>query len=53
MAALRDTTLYFNVPNTLHYVSEKFWFALKDTSYPNWNGFIANMNVNLGPGSFR
>jgi hypothetical protein len=53
MAAVQDFQNNLNIPNINHYLSEKFWFALKDKRYQNWSGQLANININLGTGAFK
>jgi hypothetical protein len=43
----------YNIPNTNHYFTEKFWFAVRDARYPTWSGQISNLVVNLGAGAFK
>jgi hypothetical protein len=39
--------------NTNHYWAEKFFFVLRDSRYPNFQGSQALVIVNLGPGAFK
>lgn len=42
-----------NYPNINHYWAERFYFVLIDSRYPNFQGQITKVNVNLGPNAFK
>ncbi len=44
----KGASIQKDYPNTNHYWTEKFWFALKDARYQFWNGNYAYLNVVLG-----
>jgi hypothetical protein len=49
----RSGTAQLNFPKTNHFWSERFYFLLKDSRYPFYQGTVNLVTVNLGKGAFK
>lgn len=52
-AQLKNSNLIKDFTNTNHYLAEKFFFVLKDTTQAFWNGQYGQIAVNIGKGAFK